>query len=68
MAAIEKKDYDGAVAALMKVQASLTTEEQFRHFKLLAWQARDRIYAVGSTNEKALQAAMSISAMTVAPR
>jgi hypothetical protein len=68
LAAIEKKDYDRAVAALMNVQASLTTEEQLRQFKVLAWQARERIYVVGTTNEKALQAAMTISAMTVSPR
>jgi hypothetical protein len=68
MAAINKKDYDGAMAALMKVKQTLTTEDQNVQFMVLARQARDKMDEAASTNAQAAEAAITLRAMTTGGR
>jgi len=63
MAAIDKKDYDGAMAALNKVKEGLTTEEQNREFMLLARQARDKMSEAAATDPKAAEAVNALRAL-----
>jgi len=53
MAAIQKKDFEGAVAALSKVREQVTTDEQNVQFMLLARQAREKIAEVAPNDPKA---------------
>ena len=55
MAAIQKKDFEGAVAALNKVRDQVTTEEQNVQFMLLARQAREKIAEVAPNDPKAME-------------
>ena len=64
IAAIDKKDYDGAMAALMKVKQTVTTDEQNVQFMVLARQARARWTKRLSTNTQAAEAVMTLRAMT----
>ena len=59
-AAIDKKDYDGAVAALVKVQQALTTEDQNVQFRVLAWQARQKMNEAAVTNAQAADAVNAV--------
>ena len=68
MAAINKKDYDGAMAALMKVKQTLTTDDQNVQFLVLARQARDKMDEAASTNTQAAEAVMTLRAMTTGGR
>lgn len=55
MAAIQKKDFEGALAALNKVREQATTEEQNVQFMLLARQAREKIAEVAPNDPKAME-------------
>lgn len=55
MAAIQKKDFEGAVAALNKVREQVTTDEQNVQFMLLARQAREKIAEVAPNDPKAME-------------
>ena len=55
MAAIEKKDFEGALAALTKVRDQATTEEQNVQFMLLARKAREKIAEVAPNDPKAME-------------
>ena len=68
MAAIDKKDYDGAMAALLKVKASITTEDQNIQYMVLARQARDKISEAAATNAAAAEAVMTLRGMTTGAR
>ncbi len=68
MAAIDKKDYDGAMASLMKVKQSLTTEAQNLEFLVLARQVRDKMSEAAATDPKAAEAVMALRAMTTGGR
>ena len=63
MPAIEKKDYDGAVALLMKMRESVTSDEQNSEFVLLSRRARDRLSELGAADEKAREAAQALRMM-----
>ncbi len=66
--ALDKQNYDGAMAALFKVRDACTTEEQGLQFLVLARQVRDKFSEAGVTNKAAAQAAMTLRAMTVGGR
>jgi len=68
MAAIDKKDYEGAVAALAKIREGVTTEEQNREFTVLAWQARSKMTEAAATDPKAAEAMNALRAMTTSVR
>jgi hypothetical protein len=67
-AAIDKKDYDGAVTALVKVQQSLTNEEQNVQFRVLAWETLQKMNPAAVTNAQAADAVNAIRAMTTGLR
>ncbi len=67
-AAIEKKNYDGAMAALFKVRDACTTEEQNIQFMVLSRQVRDKLSEAGATSPAAAQAANALRSMTVGGR
>src|SRR5262245_23228205 len=64
MAAIDKKDYEGAMAALAKVKEGLTTEDQNVQFMVLARQARDKMAEAAATDPKAAEAVAALRAMS----
>jgi hypothetical protein len=66
--AIDKKDYDGAVAALVKVQQSLTSEEQNVQFRVLAWEALQKMTGPAVTNAQAADAVNAVRALTTGVR
>jgi hypothetical protein len=68
MAAIDKKDYEGAIAALTKVKEGHTTEDQKREFMELARQARDKMGEAAATDPKAAEAVHALRAMTTGGR
>jgi hypothetical protein len=68
MSAIEKKDYDGAMAALSKVKEGVTTEEQNVQFMVLARQARDKMGEAAATDPKAAAAVNALRAMSTGGR
>lgn len=68
MASIEKKDYDGAMAGLMKIKMGVTTTEQDVQFKVLARMARDKINEAASTDPKAAEAVATLRAMATGGR
>jgi hypothetical protein len=68
MAAIDRKDYDGAMAALAKVREGLTTEEQNMQFMILARQARDKMSEAAATDPKAAAAVNALRAMSTGGR
>ncbi len=68
MAAVTKKDYEGAVAALMKVKEGLMTEDQIGQFVVLARETRDKIAEVGGTDQKAQEAVSVIRTLTTGGR
>jgi hypothetical protein len=66
MAAIEKKDYDGAMAALLQIKQGVTTTEQDVHFRVLARTARDKMS--DANDPKAAEAIATLRAMTTGGR
>jgi len=64
MAAIEKKDYDGAMAGLLKIRQTVTTEEQQMQYMVLSREARDKLIEAAASEPKAAEAVEALRAMT----
>lgn len=67
-AAVDRKDYDGAMAALFKVQQACTTADQSREFTVLAFELRKKLSEVAPTNQKAAEAVNTLRSMGAAAR
>ena len=63
MAAVEKKDYDGAMAALMKVKDAATTEEQNNQFTALLRETKTKVIEIGGDDPKAAEFAGALRTM-----
>jgi folylpolyglutamate synthase/dihydropteroate synthase len=63
MAAVNKKDFDGVLAALNKVQEKVTTDEQNVQFMLLARQAREKISEIAPNDPKAMEVVAALRSM-----
>ena len=63
MAAVNKKDFEGVLAALNKVQEKVTTDEQNVQFMLLARQAREKISEIAPNDPKAMEVVAALRAM-----
>jgi folylpolyglutamate synthase/dihydropteroate synthase len=63
MAAVNKKDFDGVLAALNKVQEKVTTDEQNVQFLLLARQAREKISEIAPNDPKAMEVVAALRSM-----
>ncbi len=66
--AIEKKNYDGAMAALFKVRDACTTPEQSIQFMVLSRQVRDKLSEAGATSPAAAEAARALRALATGGR
>ena len=60
MAAIARKDYDGAMAAWIKVKESVATEEQQTQFDLLTRELTSKMSEAAPTDPKAAEAEMAL--------
>ena len=56
MAAIDRKDYDGAIAVLLRIRQSVTTAEQQVQFANIADEARIKLLEAAPTQPKAGEA------------
>lgn len=65
MAALEKKDYDGAMAALLRVKQAVSTEDQQVQFMVLSRQAKDKLLELAPTDSKAAEALTALRGMTL---
>jgi hypothetical protein len=64
-AALEKKDYDGAIAAWMKLKESIATEDQHSQFILLTRQISTKLSEAAPNDPKAAEAAGALRQMTL---
>lgn len=62
--ALEKKDYDEAIAALMRVQSTVRTDEQKVQYSTLAWETKNKLTEAAEKDPKAGQALMALRSMT----
>jgi hypothetical protein len=65
MAALAKKDYDGAMAALLKARQSVTTDEQQVEFVVLSRQVKETLLEAAPTDNKAAEALTALRQMTM---
>ena len=63
-AALEKKDYEGAVAAYLKINQNVTTEEQHVQVMALSRELRLKLSEAASTDPKAAEALNTIGTLT----
>ncbi len=64
MAALEKKDYDGAMAALLRAKLVASTDEQKLQFMVLTRQAKDKLLEAAPTDAKAAEALAALRGLT----
>ena len=67
-AAMEKKDYEAAVAGLMKIKEAATTDEQTAQFSVLSSEVRSKLLEAGDKDEKAADALNALRVMTTGGR
>ena len=65
MAALEKKNYDGAVAALMKVSQTVTNQEQQAELILLTREVKDKMLEAAPNDPKAAEALSALRGATM---
>jgi len=65
IAAIDKKDYDGAMTGLIQAREGITNEEQQVQFMVLSRQVQFKLNEVAARDPKANEALMSLRAMTM---
>ena len=62
-AALEKKDYDGAVAAFLKTRETVANEEQHVQFMTLSRELRIKLAEASQTDPKAAEALKTVGTM-----
>lgn len=68
MAAVDRKDFEGVLTEIAKVQAQVTTDEQNIQFLLLARTARDKITEVAPNDPKAMEVVAALRALVTGGR
>ena len=63
-AALEKKDYEGAMAAWAKVKESATTEQQQLEFTAFTREFKNKLMEASTTDPKATEALNALRAFT----
>ena len=63
-AALEKKDYDGAMAGLLKLKQTIATEEQHVQFMLLSRTLSTKLSEAAPTDPKAAEALANLRVIT----
>ena len=64
-AAVDKKDYDAAMASLLKVKATLATEDQQLQFMALSHWLKGKLIDASATDPKAAETLNTMRAMSV---
>jgi len=64
MAAIDRKDYDGAVAALLRIRQAVSNAEQQVQFATLADEVRIKLLEAAPTQPKAAEALTVVRRIT----
>src|SRR5436309_1370147 len=64
-AATDKKDYEGAMAALFKLKTTIATEEQQTQFMALNHWFKNQLIAAAPTDSKAAEVLAQLRAMSV---
>lgn len=64
-AALEKKDWDGAMSGLLQVGQSVTSQEQQNNFLVLKQEVKNTLMDASATDPKAAQALTVLRQMTV---
>lgn len=67
-AAVEKKDFEGALTAISKVRDQVANDEQNIQFLLLARQTRDRITELAPEDPKAMEIVATLRALSTGGR
>jgi uncharacterized UBP type Zn finger protein len=64
LASVDQKNYDEAVAALVKLREFASTEEQLSEYALLSRTVKDKLLEAATTDEKASSALQALRVMT----
>ena len=64
-AAVDKKDYEGGMAALLKLKTTIATEEQQTQFMALNHWFKNQLIAAAPTDSKAAEVLAQLRAMSV---
>ena len=64
-AALEKKDYEGAMAALLRVRQSVATSDQDVQYLALAHEVKNKLLEASTSDPKATEALSALRAMTI---
>jgi hypothetical protein len=64
LSALNEKNYDEAVAALVKLKESVSTEQQRSEYSLLSQQVRDKLIEASASDPKAQEALHAYGVMT----
>ena len=62
--ALEKKDYDGAIGALLRVRQTVTSKEQELQYMTLAQEVKNKLLEGYGSDPKAAEALMALRAAT----
>ena len=65
LASLEKKEYAEAVAALMKLNETITTEDQKVQYMVLTRQVKDKLIEAAPTDPKAAEALSTLRVATM---
>jgi hypothetical protein len=63
-AALDKKDYEGTMAALVKVRQTVTTSDEQLQYTILSAQVKDKLLLAAPTDPKAAEALAALRIMT----
>lgn len=64
-AALEKKDYDGAMMGLLKAKAAVTTSEEQVQYAKLSYELKLKLMEASDTDPKAAEALTALRQMTL---
>jgi hypothetical protein len=64
LAALEKKDYDAAVAGLLKLKMTATAEPASSQYAALAWSVKEKLMDAQASDPKAAEALQALRALT----
>jgi hypothetical protein len=62
--ALDKKDYEGTMAALLKVRQGVTTSDEQLQYTILTAQVKDKLLMAAPTDPKAAEALTALRLMT----
>jgi uncharacterized UBP type Zn finger protein len=63
LASLEQKNYDAAMAGLMKIKMALASEEDTTAYSVLAWEVKAKLQEAAPTDPKAAEALHNLRSM-----